>query len=474
MRARGAHRVMSLPKPANRTVPSPSVVRIGACTVDLARREVTREGVVQTMEPRVFATLVYLLERRTQIVPRDEICDACWGGKSPNGSALPRAILKLRRTLGEEEVGASPIRAIYGIGYQLTANVVALAERPPADLGDGVDRLILLPVADRTTDRSCVCAELDLASTIAADLRCLDGASVVPLQDTLAALCKLPPRASRQAMLHAVEASLGSLPCVWSELRGRRGRYELTFALILTDKLLHAGTLLGGDRNRLAVDAAASLRHWICTHRAQSPKMGLGDPHHPSLFTGDGCMAARADSESAPSAHGRVPLTAAAGDRCDAFSDPFLCEVLARALRCNNEGRYEEALHLLEVLHEYGAKGVEVVLQTAKALVALGHPRAEEALMDLDAVVRDGGAPEVAILSQSLFGMFLEQRGRIGESVEATLEGLRLAERHGLEDLKVRMMVESASRMAMAVDVRADAMLSRATAHARHLGKHPV
>ena len=71
--------------------PSSNVLRFNGCELDLDRRQLRRDGELVSLEPRVFALLVYLINQHHRAVDKDEIQDAVWTGVIVTETALTRA-----------------------------------------------------------------------------------------------------------------------------------------------------------------------------------------------------------------------------------------------------------------------------------------------------------------------------------------------------------------------------------------------
>lgn len=107
-----------------------NVLRFDHCELDLDRRELYRDGELVPLEPRVFALLVFLIQERHRAVDKDEIQDAVWAGSIVSETALTRAIMKLRRALGDSADTQQVIRTVHGHGYRFVA---ALDDQSAAD-----------------------------------------------------------------------------------------------------------------------------------------------------------------------------------------------------------------------------------------------------------------------------------------------------------------------------------------------------
>jgi DNA-binding winged helix-turn-helix (wHTH) protein/tetratricopeptide (TPR) repeat protein len=107
------------------------VLRFGECELDIASREFRRGGELVSIEPRVFALLLFLIEHRSRAVDKDEIQDEVWKGAIVSETALTRAIMKARRAVGDSSEQQAVIRTVHGHGYQFVADLNAEREETP-------------------------------------------------------------------------------------------------------------------------------------------------------------------------------------------------------------------------------------------------------------------------------------------------------------------------------------------------------
>jgi two-component system alkaline phosphatase synthesis response regulator PhoP len=95
------------------------VHQIGALRVDIARKEVTREGKPIHLSGREFQLLRYLMERAGQTISRAELLRAVWGY---DASAFTRTVdvhvFSLRQKLEEEPSRPELITTVAGVGYR--------------------------------------------------------------------------------------------------------------------------------------------------------------------------------------------------------------------------------------------------------------------------------------------------------------------------------------------------------------------
>ncbi|HTS81858.1 MAG TPA: winged helix-turn-helix domain-containing protein [Myxococcaceae bacterium] len=126
----------------------------GDFRVDVAlRRLYRRDGEWVRLTPRVFDTLLYLLEHRDRLLDKEELLAAIWPGRVVEENNLTQAISALRRALGDHD--GEQILTVPGRGYRFVAlsesrpRVVlasAGSARPSVDHGANV---LALPVATR-------------------------------------------------------------------------------------------------------------------------------------------------------------------------------------------------------------------------------------------------------------------------------------------------------------------------------------
>ena len=88
------------------------------------RRLLLRGGRERPLIPRYFDLLIFLIERRHEAVPRQEIFDRVWKDVIVSDSALSQAIRTLRRTLGDDSDEPRFIRTVSRHGYRFVGEVI--------------------------------------------------------------------------------------------------------------------------------------------------------------------------------------------------------------------------------------------------------------------------------------------------------------------------------------------------------------
>src|SRR5689334_16013784 len=86
--------------------------------LDLERYELRRAGKPVRLQPRVFDVLAYLVQHRGRIVGREELLVALWRGEQVNKTAVPWAMSRARKALGQDQQAKAPIETVRGRGYR--------------------------------------------------------------------------------------------------------------------------------------------------------------------------------------------------------------------------------------------------------------------------------------------------------------------------------------------------------------------
>ena len=117
------------------TEPGGRAWRFAGCELDVARRELRRQGALVTVQPKVFDLIAYLLEHCDRAVDKTEIQDAIWPNVVVTETSLTQAIRKARVALGDDANLQTIIRTVHGHGYRFVAELEEGAgELPSAPL----------------------------------------------------------------------------------------------------------------------------------------------------------------------------------------------------------------------------------------------------------------------------------------------------------------------------------------------------
>src|SRR5688572_5971555 len=110
------------------------VFAFGQFELDVGARELRRDGRSVPLQPRVFSTLLYLIEHRDRVVSQQELIDALWEGAQLNPIAVPWSISHARRALGQRANSNPLIETVRGRGYRFIADVRSHSDA--ASVGD--------------------------------------------------------------------------------------------------------------------------------------------------------------------------------------------------------------------------------------------------------------------------------------------------------------------------------------------------
>ena len=321
-----------------------NLLRFDDCELDLASREISRAGELVSIEPRVFALLVFLFEQRHRAVDKDEIQEVVWKGTIVSETAMTRAVMKARRAVGDSAEKQAVIRTVHGHGYQFVATPLAdspaasapetatgrasyvprifaaivaliliafIAALWPASAPDATVRIAVMPVQNTTGDEEYDWTRLGLMGFASDLIEQSALLSVLPSSDVI----RFDERNGAAADDDLAAASFNELRDVYGASHMLMSRLEknarvlrLTYALYQPDGAVERGTMVGAEPVEL-------MRGMI-----RSVAATLGD-------------------------RGR------AIDEISVVSeDPFINEAYSRGLGLSLEGRCGEALELFAVV----------------------------------------------------------------------------------------------------------------------------
>jgi len=336
----------------------------GRCEVRVATREVLLAGAQQPIEPRPFELLVYLIRHRGRIVSKDELLDTLWSFDFVTASVIARAVMKIRKVLGDDSEAGSLIKTIHRTGYRFMGEVrderpaVAPAALPAPMAGAApsvsVSRSVavaLLPFVNKTGRPDLDWLELGLLSLVVRDLGVHPRLQVVSIPALLNALQALPAEASAEQRDADLARLLGVRHVVTAEVHGDALRYELRCRL--SGEGRGDDTVVGAAE---LTDLGRGLTRWLESR----------------FFPG----------EAAPEVHGSWALRRSEG-------------ALGRALQAIAEQKWTLALELLDAVLRVEPDHLGALVERLRALVALDDNKAFELGDALLARLR--GAPNQAV-----------------------------------------------------------------------------
>src|SRR5262249_49803816 len=108
----------------------------GDCILDPTRRELLRGGEAIHVEPQVFDLLLHLVRNREQVVSKDDLLAAVWGGRIVSESTLNSRINAARKAIGDSGEQQRLIRTIHSRGFRFVG-IIRETEQRTASV-DGV------------------------------------------------------------------------------------------------------------------------------------------------------------------------------------------------------------------------------------------------------------------------------------------------------------------------------------------------
>jgi Tol biopolymer transport system component/DNA-binding winged helix-turn-helix (wHTH) protein len=100
-----------------------NLYEFGPFRLDVANRLLLRDGEIVPLKPKVFDTLLVLVERSGQVVSKNELIEKIWPDTVVEENNLTQNISMLRKVLGKDSSGQDYIRTIPRRGYCFTSNV---------------------------------------------------------------------------------------------------------------------------------------------------------------------------------------------------------------------------------------------------------------------------------------------------------------------------------------------------------------
>src|SRR5215510_1419223 len=100
------------------------IYEFGEFQLDTGKRLLRRlDGPPVSLTPRVFETLLYMVEHHEAVLDKERIMEAVWPDSIVEENNLAQAISKLRHVFGETPASESYIVTVPGRGYRFAAEV---------------------------------------------------------------------------------------------------------------------------------------------------------------------------------------------------------------------------------------------------------------------------------------------------------------------------------------------------------------
>ncbi|MFT4924140.1 MAG: DNA-binding winged helix-turn-helix (wHTH) protein/TolB-like protein [Phenylobacterium sp.] len=104
---------------------------IGEWLVTSQTSEISRHGQVKTLDPRIMALLMFLVEHQGKVISRSELIEQVWQNVLVNDNTINWSIGQLRKALDDQPSQPRYIRTIPKKGYQFIATVEAITIPTP-------------------------------------------------------------------------------------------------------------------------------------------------------------------------------------------------------------------------------------------------------------------------------------------------------------------------------------------------------
>ena len=108
---------------------SSRMYQFGRFTVDVSERLLLSDGEAVQLPPKVFDTLVLLVESKGRLVEKDDLMNRLWPDTFVEEATLARNISNIRRALGEASGEQKFIETVPKHGYRFVAPVTEVGDR---------------------------------------------------------------------------------------------------------------------------------------------------------------------------------------------------------------------------------------------------------------------------------------------------------------------------------------------------------
>src|SRR5689334_18137943 len=100
----------------------------GPYLLDIAERQLLRSGIPLPLAPKVFDTLVVLVENYGKLLSKDALMCTLWPDSFVEEATLARNVSDLRKALGEGSGNDKYIETVPKVGYRFVSQVKSSAE----------------------------------------------------------------------------------------------------------------------------------------------------------------------------------------------------------------------------------------------------------------------------------------------------------------------------------------------------------
>jgi DNA-binding response OmpR family regulator len=120
-------RIEAVLRRAARPVAGHAVYRFDDMTIDFKKYEATKSGEPLDLSPREFRLLQFFVERRGEVVSRDQILNHVWSYNSfPSTRTVDQHVAKLRQKIECAPNNPRFLLTVHGIGYKFIGSIFLL------------------------------------------------------------------------------------------------------------------------------------------------------------------------------------------------------------------------------------------------------------------------------------------------------------------------------------------------------------
>jgi DNA-binding winged helix-turn-helix (wHTH) protein len=139
------------------------------CVLNTSSRLLYRGGVAVPLEPKMYALLEVLVERRPAVVSNAELDELLWPKVYVARTSLTRLVSELRAVLGDSPGESRIIRTVYKTGYAFACNVTVSGTAPRRWTGlflEWSNRQMFLADGENLLGRGAECSLVVDAETV--------------------------------------------------------------------------------------------------------------------------------------------------------------------------------------------------------------------------------------------------------------------------------------------------------------------
>lgn len=147
----------------------------GDVQLDVGRRELHLRGQLADLQPLAFDLLGYFVANAGRAISKDELLAKVWGDVAGTDAMIARAVMKVRRAIGDDGQEPRFLKTIHRVGYRLDVEVSKRPRKadplPQAKIhAEDLERVarpkVLLPCVNRTGEASLDWVESGVPSLV--------------------------------------------------------------------------------------------------------------------------------------------------------------------------------------------------------------------------------------------------------------------------------------------------------------------